>query len=108
MTAGANSRRRVLSGMRPTGKLHLGNYVGALANWVKMQDQYECFFFIADWHALTTDYADTFSVKENSLEVLLDWLAAAPIDDIAIGTEDLRSLYDRFHGPNVPDEDELP
>ena len=45
--------------MRPTGKLHLGNYMGALANWVKLQDQYECYFFIADWHALTTDYADT-------------------------------------------------
>ncbi len=69
-------RKRVLSGMRSTGKLHLGNYVGALANWVKMQDQYECFFFIADWHALTTDYADTSRVKENSVEVLLDWLAA--------------------------------
>ncbi|HEX8816253.1 MAG TPA: tryptophan--tRNA ligase [Terriglobales bacterium] len=76
MTEPSNSRRRVLSGMRPTGKLHLGNYVGALANWVKMQDQYECFFFIADWHALTTDYADTFSIKANSIEVLLDWLAA--------------------------------
>jgi tryptophanyl-tRNA synthetase len=69
-------RKRVLSGMRPTGKLHLGNYVGALANWVKMQDQYECFFFIADWHALTTDYADTSRVKENCVDVMLDWLAA--------------------------------
>ena len=54
----AAQRPRVLSGMRPTGKLHLGNYMGALANWVKLQDQYECYFFIADWHALTTDYAD--------------------------------------------------
>jgi tryptophanyl-tRNA synthetase len=71
-----NSRKRVLSGMRSTGKLHLGNYVGALQNWVRMQDQYECFFFIADWHALTTDYADTSQVKQNSIEVLLDWLAA--------------------------------
>jgi len=76
MTALSNPRKRVLSGMRSTGKLHLGNYVGALANWVKMQDQYECFFFLADWHALTTDYADTSLVKENSLEVTLDWLAA--------------------------------
>jgi tryptophanyl-tRNA synthetase len=75
MTA-LSSRKRVLSGMRPTGKLHLGNYVGALANWVKMQDTYECFFFIADWHALTTDYADTSNVKDNSIEVMLDWLAA--------------------------------
>jgi tryptophanyl-tRNA synthetase len=71
-----STKKRVLSGMRSTGKLHLGNYVGALQNWVGMQDQYDCFFFIADWHALTTDYADTSHIKENSLEVLLDWLAA--------------------------------
>ncbi len=76
MTAQSNSRKRVLSGMRSTGKLHLGNFVGALQNWVGMQDKYECFFFVADWHALTTDYADTSRVKENSIEVLLDWLAA--------------------------------
>ena len=69
-------RPRVLSGMRPTGKLHLGNYMGALANWVKLQDQYECYFFIADWHALTTDYADTSQVTANIKEVLLDYLAA--------------------------------
>jgi len=62
--------------MRSTGKLHLGNYVGALQNWVRMQDEYECFFMVADWHALTTDYADTSRIKENSLEVALDWLAA--------------------------------
>jgi len=62
--------------MRPTGKLHLGNYMGALANWVKLQDQYECYFFIADWHALTTDYADTSKVTDNIKEVLLDYLAA--------------------------------
>jgi tryptophanyl-tRNA synthetase len=76
MTARSPQRKRVLSGMRPTGKLHLGNFVGALDNWVRMQDQYDCFFFIADWHALTTDYADTSSVKQNSLEVAMDWLAA--------------------------------
>lgn len=72
----SSQRKRVLSGMRSTGKLHLGNYVGALQNWVGMQDKYECFFFIADWHALTTDYADTSQVKQNSLEVMMDWLAA--------------------------------
>jgi tryptophanyl-tRNA synthetase len=76
MTFSTKSRKRVLSGMRSTGKLHLGNYVGALDNWVRMQDEYECFFEVADWHALTTDYADTSRVKENSLEVALDWLAA--------------------------------
>ncbi len=74
--ASIKPRKRVLSGMRPTGKLHLGNYVGALENWVRMQDEYECFFCIVDWHALTTDYADTSHVKENSVEVMFDWLAA--------------------------------
>ncbi len=76
MTASSTTRKRVLSGMRPTGKLHLGNYVGALQNWVGMQEKYECFFCVADWHALTTDYADTSRVKENSLEVAFDWLGA--------------------------------
>jgi tryptophanyl-tRNA synthetase len=76
MTPSPKSRKRVLSGMRPTGKLHLGNYVGALQNWVGMQDEYECYFCVVDWHALTTDYADTSKVKENSLEVVFDWLAA--------------------------------
>src|SRR5262245_18596663 len=76
MAPRSNHRKRVLSGMRSTGRLHLGNYVGALDNWVRMQNEYDCFFFVADWHALTTDYADTSRIKENSLEVLLDWLAA--------------------------------
>jgi tryptophanyl-tRNA synthetase len=69
-------RKRVLSGMRPTGKLHLGNYMGALYNWVRLQREYECYFFIADWHALTTDYADPSQVRENTREVALDWLGA--------------------------------
>jgi tryptophanyl-tRNA synthetase len=68
--------RRVLSGMRPTGKLHIGHYVGALQNWTRLQNDYDCFFFVADWHALTTDYADTSRVKENILEMAFDWLAA--------------------------------
>jgi len=72
----STQRHRVLSGMRPTGKLHLGNYMGALANWVKLQDQYECYFFIADLHALTTDYADTSGIAPNTMEVALDFLAA--------------------------------
>jgi tryptophanyl-tRNA synthetase len=76
--ASSSSRPRVLSGMRPTGKLHLGNYMGALANWVKLQDsgKYECYFFIADVHALTTDYADTSNIAPNTFEVALDFLAA--------------------------------
>jgi tryptophanyl-tRNA synthetase len=76
MNPPSKTRKRVLSGMRPTGKLHLGNFVGALQNWVGMQDKYECYFCVVDWHALTTDYADTSKIKENSLEVAFDWLAA--------------------------------
>ncbi len=71
-----NPRPRVLSGMRPTGKLHLGNYVGALQNWVRLQDTHECFFFVADWHALTTDYDDTSRLADHTLEVVLDYLGA--------------------------------
>jgi tryptophanyl-tRNA synthetase len=68
-------RKRVLSGMRPTGRLHLGHYFGALSNWLKLQEQYDCFFFVADWHALTTHYEDTSSIAENTLQVATDWLS---------------------------------
>ncbi len=70
------SRPRVLSGMRPTGKLHLGNYMGALKNWVGLQHEFECYFFIADWHALTSDYAETSQIVPNIIDVMLDYLAA--------------------------------
>ena len=70
------NNRRVVSGMRPTGQLHLGNYHGALANWVELQYKYECFFFVADWHALTTGYEDTAAFKCNAHEVIVDWLGA--------------------------------
>lgn len=66
---------RVLSGMRPTGKLHLGHYHGVLANWLKLQKEHECFFFVADWHALTTDYANTSGIRDNVREMVLDWLS---------------------------------
>jgi len=69
-------KKRILSGMRPTGPLHLGNLHGALANWVKMQEQYDCFFFIADWHALTSDYEDTASISGYIHNMLIDWLSA--------------------------------
>ena len=69
-------KKRILSGMRPTGALHLGNYLGALANWVEMQDQYDCFFFVADWHALTSDYENTEGLETYVHEILLDWLSA--------------------------------
>jgi tryptophanyl-tRNA synthetase len=68
-------KKRVLSGMRPTGRLHLGHYFGALSNWVKLQNEYDCFFFVADWHALTTHYEDTSSIAENTLQVAMDWLS---------------------------------
>ena len=69
-------KKRILSGMRPTGRLHLGNYVGALENWVRLQDGYECFYFIADWHALTTDYDRAGDLRGNSIQVAIDYLAA--------------------------------
>jgi len=62
--------------MRPTGALHLGNYFGALENWVKLQDEYECYFFVADWHALTTGYEDTSQIKNNINDLVIDWLSA--------------------------------
>jgi len=65
----------VVSGARPTGRLHLGNLHGALEGWLALQAAHECFFFVADWHALTTDYADPGSVGENTIEMVLDWLA---------------------------------
>ena len=70
------SERRILSGMRPTGRLHLGHYHGVLRNWVRLQHEYECFFFVADWHALTTDYDDPRNIDQYSRELVIDWLAA--------------------------------
>ncbi len=67
---------RVLSGMRPTGRLHLGHYHGVLKNWVKLQSEYECFFFVADWHALTTHYEDPHIIQESVWDMVVDWLAA--------------------------------
>ena len=71
-----SQKKRILSGMRPTGPLHLGNLLGALANWVNMQDEYDCYFFIADWHALTSDYENTAPIENNRKEIMLDWLSA--------------------------------
>lgn len=66
---------RIVSGMRPTGKLHLGHFHGVLSNWLELQKDYECFFFAADWHSLTTEYADTSGIGESIREMVLDWLA---------------------------------
>ncbi len=70
------ARQRIMSGMRPTGRLHLGNYLGALENWVRLQDTYDCFFAIVDWHALTTGYEDTKDLTANVRGLLVDWLSA--------------------------------
>lgn len=67
---------RVVSGMRPTGRLHLGHYHGVLKNWVKLQDEYPCFFFVADWHALTTQYDEPQSIAQHTWDLIIDWLAA--------------------------------
>ena len=79
MTTGSEAKtKRVISGMRPTGRLHIGHYFGALQNWVRLQNDpsYDCLYFIADWHALTSDYADTSAVAQNSIEIMTDYLAA--------------------------------
>lgn len=68
-------KKRILSGMRPTGRLHLGHLVGALDNWVKLQDEYECLFMVADWHALMSEYENTAAIKENILDNVVDWLS---------------------------------
>jgi tryptophanyl-tRNA synthetase len=70
------SPQTVLSGLRPTGRVHLGNYFGAVKNWVELQEKYDCFYFIADWHALTTDYADPSKIEPATFDAVADWLAA--------------------------------
>lgn len=70
------SNQRVVSGMRPTGALHLGHYHGALKNWVQLQHEFECFFFVADWHALTTHYEESYDIEQYSFETVVDWMAA--------------------------------
>ncbi len=71
-------KKRILSGMRPTGRLHLGNLHGALGNWVQLQDSgdYDCFYFVADWHAITSDYNETDNIRDNGISMVIDWLAA--------------------------------
>lgn len=72
----STANRRVLSGMRPTGQLHLGHYHGVLKNWLKLQNEYECFFFVADWHALTTEYETPQGIANSAFDMVVDWLAA--------------------------------
>ena len=75
VTGNTNESLRVVSGMRPTGPLHLGHFYGVLKNWVKLQYEYECFFFVADWHALTTHYEDPSAIESNVWDTVIDWLA---------------------------------
>jgi tryptophanyl-tRNA synthetase len=70
------TRKRILAGMRPSGKLHIGHYHGALTSWLRLQEEHDCFFFSADWHALTTEFADPSRVNDDTIEMALDWLAA--------------------------------
>jgi len=70
------SRQFVLSGLRPTGRVHLGNYFGAVRNWVRLQDSYHCYYFVADWHALTSDYADPSRIRQATFDAVADWIAA--------------------------------
>ena len=92
-----SEQKTVVSGMRSTGKLHLGNYFGALKNWVELQDRYHCYYFAADWHALTSDYADPSQIATNTIEVVTDWIAA--------GLDPERSTL--FIQSMVPDHAEL-
>jgi tryptophanyl-tRNA synthetase len=71
----ATFERRILSGMRPTGMLHLGHYHGVLKNWLRLQHEYDCFFFVADWHALTTEYDAPEIIADSAYEMVVDWLA---------------------------------
>ncbi|HWR73351.1 MAG TPA: tryptophan--tRNA ligase [Nitrospirota bacterium] len=91
------AKKRVLSGMQPSGMLHLGNLMGALDNWRRLQDEYECYYFIADWHALTTQYADTSRMREYTREMVIDWLAA--------GLDPERSVL--FQQSRIPEHAEL-
>lgn len=75
-------KKRIVSGMRPTGKMHLGHLHGALNNWKSLQKEYECFYFIADWHALTTEYADSGIIRESTMDILIDWMSIGLDPDV--------------------------
>ena len=76
-------KKRIVSGMRPTGKMHLGHLHGALDNWKRLQNEYECFYFIADWHALTSEYANTGIIKESILDIIIDWISVGLDPDVS-------------------------
>ena len=98
---------RVLSGMRPSGRLHLGHYHGVLKNWVKLQEEFPCLFFVADWHALTTHY-DTPEVIENSVwDMLVDWLAAGVDPGAVHALHPVAGARARRAAPAAVDDDPL-
>ena len=78
-----DSQQRVLSGMRPTGRMHLGHFHGALKNWVRLQHEYECFFFVADFHALTTHYQQQLDLDQHTMDMVVDWLAVGLSPSVA-------------------------
>lgn len=92
-------KERIVSGMRPTGKLHLGHYLGVIQNWVELQKKYESFFFVADWHALTTKYDKTENLKQDTMEVVMDWLASGI--DPEISTIYVQSLVPEIAELNI-------
>jgi tryptophanyl-tRNA synthetase len=91
------TKQRIVSGMRPTGRLHIGHFHGVLENWVALQESFDCFFFVADWHSLTTEYADTGAIRDNIREMVLDW--------VAFGLDPAKSLV--FRQSQVPHHAEL-
>ena len=91
--------KRIVSGMRPTGKLHLGHYLGVIQNWVELQNKYESFFFVADWHALTTKYDKTENLKNDVVDVVIDWLASGI--DPEISTIYVQSLVPEIAELNI-------
>jgi len=97
MSISTAQNQRVLSGMRPTGRLHLGHYHGVLKNWIELQHTHECYFFVADWHALTTEYDNTEIIASSVTDMVIDWLAAG----ISPGTASL------FIQSRVPEHAEL-
>jgi len=84
---------RIVSGMRPTGKLHLGHYFGVIKNWLKLQDNNECFFFVADWHALTNKYKETSDLKQNIYDLVIDWLSCGinPERALSLSNQELKN-----------------
>src|SRR3989338_9151828 len=87
-------KKIVVSGMRPTGKLHIGHYFGVLQNWVSLQKDFQCYFFVADWHSLTTEYADPKVIEKSLVDMVIDWIAAGIDPSMA-------TLFVQSHVPEV-------